>query len=104
MLYYIRYILCTISIHPVTINLHKIGGNILTLTVLPMQCATASVCNGFQKPLMNTILIVGLVHLALNDCARGLEDKSQTDIIFLESAKALDKVSHQRLLKKSLLL
>ena len=39
--------------------------------------------------------------LALNDFARGLEDKSQTDIIFLDFAKALDKVSHQRLLKKT---
>ena len=36
--------------------------------------------------------------LALNDFARGLEDKSQTDIIFLDFAKALDKVSHQGLL------
>ena len=38
--------------------------------------------------------------LALNDFARGLEDKSQTDIIFLDFAKAFDKVSHQGLLKK----
>ena len=38
--------------------------------------------------------------LALNDFARGLEDKSQTDVIFLDSAKAFDKVSHQGLLKK----
>ena len=39
--------------------------------------------------------------LALNDFARGLEDKSQTDIIFLDLAKAIDKVSHQGLLKKA---
>ena len=38
--------------------------------------------------------------LALNDFARGLEDKSQTDVIFLDSAKAIDKISHQGLLKK----
>ena len=38
--------------------------------------------------------------LALNDFSRGLEDKSQTDVIFLDFAKALDKVSHQGLLKK----
>ena len=38
--------------------------------------------------------------LALNDFARGLEDKSQTDIIFLDFAKAFDKVSHQGLLIK----
>ena len=42
--------------------------------------------------------------LALNDFARGIKDKSQTDIIFLDFAKAFDKVSHQGLLKKSLLL
>ena len=39
--------------------------------------------------------------LALNDFAKGLEDKSQTDIIFLYFARAFDKVSHQGLLKKS---
>ena len=39
--------------------------------------------------------------LALNNFSRGLEDKSQTDIIFLDLAKALDKVSHQELLKKA---
>ena len=38
--------------------------------------------------------------LALNDFVRGLEDTSQTDIIFLYFAKAFDKVSHQGLLKK----
>ena len=38
--------------------------------------------------------------LALNDFARGLEDKSQTDIVFLDFAKAIDKVSNQELLKK----
>ena len=40
--------------------------------------------------------------LTLNDFARGNEDKSQTDIIFLDFANALDKVSHQGLLKKSI--
>ena len=39
--------------------------------------------------------------LALNDFARGLEDKSQTDVIFLDFAKAFDKVSHQGLLEKA---
>ena len=39
--------------------------------------------------------------LALNDFARGLEDKSQTDVIFLDFAKAFDKVSHQWLLEKA---
>ena len=39
--------------------------------------------------------------LALNDFARGLEDKIQTDIIFLDFAKAFDKVFHQGLLKKA---
>ena len=39
--------------------------------------------------------------LALNDFARGLEDKTQTDIIFLGFAKAFDKVSHQGLLQKA---
>ena len=38
--------------------------------------------------------------LALNDFASRFEDKSQTDIIFLDFAKAFDKVSHQRLLKR----
>ena len=37
----------------------------------------------------------------LNDFARGLEDKSQTDIIFLDFAKAVDKASHQGLLRKA---
>ena len=41
--------------------------------------------------------------LALNDFTRGLEDKSYTDIIFLDFAKAFDKVSHQGLLKSLLL-
>ena len=39
--------------------------------------------------------------LALNDFSRGLEDKSQTDVIFLDFAKAFDKVSHQGLLEKA---
>ena len=39
--------------------------------------------------------------LALNDISRGLEDKSQTDVIFLDFAKAFDKVSHQGLLEKA---
>ena len=52
--------------------------------------------NGFRKRRScDTHLL-----LALNDFARGLEDKSQTDIIFLDFAKALDKVSHEELLKK----
>ena len=37
--------------------------------------------------------------LALNDFARGLEDRCQTDKIFLNFAKAFDKVSHQQLLR-----
>ena len=32
--------------------------------------------------------------LALNNSARGLEDKSQTDMLFQDFAKAFDKVSH----------
>ena len=39
--------------------------------------------------------------LALNDFARGLEDESQTDITFLDFAKAFDKVSYQGLLRKT---
>ena len=39
--------------------------------------------------------------LVLNDFSRGLEDKSQTDVIFLDFAKAFDKVSHQGLLEKA---
>ena len=38
--------------------------------------------------------------LALNDIARGLEDKSQTDVIFLDFSKAFDEVSYQGLLIK----
>ena len=38
--------------------------------------------------------------LALYDIAGGLEDKSQADIIFLDFAKAFDKVSHLGLLGK----
>ena len=37
----------------------------------------------------------------MNGFARGLEDKSQTDIIFLDFAKAIDKASHQVLLIKA---
>ena len=49
----------------------------------------------FRKRSCDTQLL-----LALNDFSRGLEDKSQTDVIFLDFAKAFDKVSHQGLLKK----
>ena len=35
----------------------------------------------------------------MNDFAIGLEDKSQTDIIFQDFAKAFDNISHQGLLK-----
>ena len=52
--------------------------------------------HGFRKRRSCDIQLL----LALNDSARGLEDKSQTDIIFLEFAKTLDKVSHQGQLKK----
>ena len=37
----------------------------------------------------------------MNDFARGLEDKSHTDTIFLDFAKALDNVSHQGLPSKA---
>ena len=53
--------------------------------------------HGFKKRRSCDIQLL----LALNDFARGLEDKSQTDIIFLDIAKALDKVSHQGLLIKA---
>ena len=36
----------------------------------------------------------------MNNFARGLDDKSVADIIFLDFVKALDKVSHHRLLRK----
>ena len=52
--------------------------------------------HGFRKRRSCDIQLL----LALNDFARGLEDKSQTDMIFLDFAKAFDKVSHQGLLKK----
>ena len=39
--------------------------------------------------------------LAINDLARGLENKEQIDVILLDFAKAFDKVSHQRLLLKA---
>ena len=52
--------------------------------------------HGFRKRrLCDTQLL-----LAMNDFARGLEDKSQTNIILLDFAKAFDNVSHQGLLKK----
>ena len=37
----------------------------------------------------------------MNDFSRGLEDKSQTYVIFLDFAKAFDKVSHLGLLEKA---
>ena len=52
--------------------------------------------HGFRKRRSCGTLLV----LALNDFSGGLEDKSQTDVIFLDFAKAFDKVSHQGLLKK----
>jgi len=36
----------------------------------------------------------------VNDLAKGLDDKSQTDMILLDFSKAFDKVPHQRLLLK----
>ena len=42
--------------------------------------------------------------LALNDFAGGLEDKSQTDLIFLDFSKTFNKVSHQGLLKKPVIM
>ena len=41
--------------------------------------------------------------LVLIDFTRGLEDRTQTDIIFLDFAKAFDKLSNQGLLKSLLL-
>ena len=38
--------------------------------------------------------------LTLDDLAKGLDDKSQTDMILLDFSKAFDKVPHQRLLLK----
>ena len=42
--------------------------------------------------------------VALNNFARGLEEKIQTNIIFLDFAKAFDKVSHQGLLKTPIMI
>ena len=52
--------------------------------------------HGFRKRRSCDIQLL----LTLNDFSRGLEDKSQTDVIFLDFAKAFDKVSHQGLFKK----
>jgi len=38
--------------------------------------------------------------LTINDLAKGLEDKEQTDLILLDFSKAFDKVSHRLLLQK----
>ena len=38
--------------------------------------------------------------LTINDLARGIEDRGQTDIMLLDFAKAFDKVSHRLLLHK----
>ena len=38
--------------------------------------------------------------LTINDLAKGIEDKGQTDLILLDFAKAFDKVSHRLLLHK----
>ena len=38
--------------------------------------------------------------LTLNDLVKGLNDKSETDMILLDFSKAFDKVPHQRLLLK----
>ncbi len=38
--------------------------------------------------------------ITLDDLARGLDEKSQTDVILLDYEKAFDKVSHRHLLKK----
>lgn len=39
--------------------------------------------------------------VTINDLAKGLDDKSQIDVILLDFEKAFDKVSHRRLLKKA---
>ena len=51
--------------------------------------------HGFKKILCHIQLL-----LALNDFTRGLEDKTPTDIIFLDFARAIGKASLQGLLKK----
>ena len=39
--------------------------------------------------------------ITINDLAKGLDDRSQVDVILLDYEKAFDKVSHRHLLKKS---
>ena len=56
--------------------------------------------HGFRKRRSCDIQLL----LALNDFAGGLEDKCQTDIIFMDLAKAFYKVSYEGLLKKPIIM
>ena len=38
--------------------------------------------------------------LTVDDLAKGIEDKGQTDLVLLDFSKAFDKVSHKLLLHK----
>ena len=85
----------------VTSVLCKLCGHILHSTILTHLAnhkILSDAQHGFKKRRSCDTQLLP----ALNDFARGLEDKSQTDIIFQDFAKAIDKVSHQGLLKKSI--
>ena len=85
-----------ISLTSVLCNLceHILHSTILTHLAINKVLSDAQ--HGFRKKRSCDTQLL----LALNDFARGHEDKNQTDIIFLDFAKAVDKVSHQRILKK----
>ncbi|MDJ1257671.1 MAG: reverse transcriptase family protein [Candidatus Midichloria sp.] len=51
---------------------------------------------GFRKPLSTTTQLLETVH----DLSQTINDRGQTDIVFIEFAKAFDKVSHPKLLLK----
>ena len=80
----------------------KLCERILHLAILTHLANHKILCDAQQSYIKRRSCDTQLL-LALNDFARGLEDKSQTDIIFLVIAKAFDKVSHQELLKSLLL-
>ena len=77
----------------------KLCEHILHSTILP-HLACLKILSDAQHGFRRRRSCDTQLPLALYDFARGLEDKSQTDKIFLYFAKAFDKVSHQQLLKK----